>query len=176
MKLIYVLFFCAATVCSAQTFVNYKITNFDTNGIGSLTFNVPTNVLFKVKSFSYVTKGYAVANDISAVYPESTNSVYFPTENPMILGPAAVTVQAFIELSYGQTLSFQALAVMLGEFDVVNTTACGPSFAPRARRGRRMSRDIRSSVTIWRGSNRRLKPRSRPVTLSRFCSTTIEKS
>jgi hypothetical protein len=125
----------------AQTFVNFKITNFDTNGNGSLTFSVPTNTLFKIVSASGNLQQF-----VNVLYPEATNQVSYPLAgladtpiNPQILGPANVTIEASI---FGG-----GVAVLMGEFDVVNTAPALQGFAVQPN-GQGASITLQSSLDL----------------------------
>jgi hypothetical protein len=154
MKTLIIIGFCAALwgslAASAQTFVNYKVTTFDTNGIGSVTFNVPTNTLFKVKSWGPT----ASQPSLIAIYPESTNQVYYQlglwggygsTLNPEILGPATVI--------YTGGWPYQTtggILILMGEFDVVNTAPALTGFAVQPNgQGASIQLQTSTDLTTW---------------------------
>lgn len=148
-KIISILGLCLGVSAQAQTYVNYKITNFDTNGNGSVTFQVPTNTLFKVISFSGNNE-YPESCGIGVTYPESTNhlnyfwgnSSYETDHLPVILGPAQIQ---FTSTWYPD--GSQGIVVLLGEFEVVNRTPAIQGFAVQPN-GQNANIALQSSVDL----------------------------
>jgi hypothetical protein len=106
-----------ALPAAAQTYVNFKLFDFDATHHASVEFDVPTNTIFKEEALT----DPIMSDNLYVQYPEATNWVALLTADssyginyPKVLGPAKIQFQAYSPDAVPQ--------VLLASFTPVNTT------------------------------------------------------